>query len=455
MSHVHSVVKLQGTTNYDAWALKTKMLLIREGLWSVIEPPVTKTPEAKEEETEAKGALVVDPDKDQKALATIVLAMDDSLLDHASGATTARELWKTLKDLYSMKGFTAKYLLLKGLMSTTLSSSPSAEEFARSIKRFNQRLLNMGAKVENWVLVAVLLHNLGQPYDGFVSSTLQNVRDKEPDLDTVIAQLLDEERRRGSTETTTALYSKRRNKQATGKTCTHCKKAGHVRNDCWSLHPNKKPQGGQGRSNQRENDNKKAKPGGSSLMATSRRLGAGTTWYVDSCASEHMCSDRAVFTSLVRGSSTILLGDNSTLAVEGVGEVRMSWKRSNRKPFDANVTNVHFVPSLKTNLLSVSALLKKGCEVRFDQNGCHIYRDGEVIGLGKPEGDLFRLELASTTYALAAGQIEQVKPLEVWHRRFGHLGVTDVRKLESVTTGMQIQRGTAMTGVCGPCTQGK
>jgi hypothetical protein len=206
--------------------------------------------------------------------------------------------------------------------------------------------------------------------------------------------------------------------------------------------------------NQDKGSDGKARPGGTSLMAT-QRFGAGATWYVDSGASENMCSDRSPFTTLVKGGSSILLGDNSSLAVEGVGDVKMSMKRSNQDPFDANVTNVHYVPSLKTNLLSVSALLKKGCDVRFDQNGCHISRYGETIGHGQSEGNLFRLELVSTPYALAIGQREQVKPLEVWHRRFRHLGISDVKRLETLTTGMQIQRGTTMTRVCGPCMQGK
>ena len=37
-SHLHSVVKLKGSFNYETWAIKTQIVLIREGLWDAIEP---------------------------------------------------------------------------------------------------------------------------------------------------------------------------------------------------------------------------------------------------------------------------------------------------------------------------------------------------------------------------------------------------------------------------------
>ena len=37
-SHLHSVVKLKGFSNYETWAIKTQIVLIRKGLWDAIEP---------------------------------------------------------------------------------------------------------------------------------------------------------------------------------------------------------------------------------------------------------------------------------------------------------------------------------------------------------------------------------------------------------------------------------
>ena len=37
-SHLHSVVKLKESSNYETWAIKTQMVLIRKGFWDAIEP---------------------------------------------------------------------------------------------------------------------------------------------------------------------------------------------------------------------------------------------------------------------------------------------------------------------------------------------------------------------------------------------------------------------------------
>ena len=56
-------------------------------------------------------------------------------------------------------------------------------------------------------MTSILLHNLGESYDAFVASTLQAVRDTEPEFDTIVYQLLDEERRKQNRDST-ALFTK-------------------------------------------------------------------------------------------------------------------------------------------------------------------------------------------------------------------------------------------------------
>ena len=70
-----------------------------------------------------------------------------------------------------MKGYTSRYLLLKGLVTTTLALSTSVTEFIDSLKRNSRRLKDMGSLIPDWILTAVLLHNLGDLYDNFVRVT--------------------------------------------------------------------------------------------------------------------------------------------------------------------------------------------------------------------------------------------------------------------------------------------
>ena len=56
-------------------------------------------------------------------------------------------------------------------------------------------------------MTSILFHNLGESYDAFVASTLQAVRDTEPEFDTIVYQLLDEEQRKQNRDST-ALFTK-------------------------------------------------------------------------------------------------------------------------------------------------------------------------------------------------------------------------------------------------------
>ncbi len=130
-----SVPKLKGTENYDVWAMKAAQLLIREDLYDAIEP----TDEDRADKSFSK--------KDRQMRATIILTLDGAILEHAKGATTAKMLWKTLKGLFSFAGFSARHLLLQGLVKTSLGSHGSVTEFVEAIKRQGRQLKELDPMV--------------------------------------------------------------------------------------------------------------------------------------------------------------------------------------------------------------------------------------------------------------------------------------------------------------------
>ena len=83
--------------------------------------------------------------------------------------------------------------------------------------------------------------------------------------------------------------------------------------------------------------------------------------------------------------------------------------------------NVLFVPRLKKNLLSISALHAKGMMVDFVDVQVLMWPKGknfdDAIVIGEQEGGLYKLK----------GQPEQalvhdsVEPNELWHRRLAHV----------------------------------
>ena len=67
-------------------------------------------------------------------MATIILLLDNSLINYAIGILLAKTLWKTFKDLFSSQGFTTRHLLHKELATTTLANSKSVGDFIDSLK---------------------------------------------------------------------------------------------------------------------------------------------------------------------------------------------------------------------------------------------------------------------------------------------------------------------------------
>ncbi len=434
------VPKLKGTENYDVWAMKAAQLLIREDFYDAIEP----TDEDKADKSFSK--------KNRQARATIILTLDDAILEHAKRATTAKELWEPLKELFSLAGFSAHHLLLQGLVKTSLESHGSVTEFVEAVKRQGCQLKELDLTVPDWIFVSVLLHGLGDTYEVFVSSTIQSMRQKQPPApNEVISQLLDEERRRTGTETGTALLAKKRDKTVQ---CSYCKGGGHTQNTCWRLHPDLRPKKGQ-KIGKGKDDSKKKDEGKTKrvLVAHGKQDALPTTWYLDLGASEHVTSLEAMFSQLSRAKSSIHLGDDSVKEIVGTGQVDFTFLLPNSQTQSVTFTGVKYVPTMRYNLLSVSRLLNESCRVIFKDNGCKVFHEDILLAIGQQEGNLFRLAIKQN-HALVVQR--PVKPLSItlWHQQLGHLGLDLVKKTAEQVTRMKLDEATE-SQLCIACVEGK
>ncbi|KAI5386527.1 hypothetical protein KIW84_072889 [Lathyrus oleraceus] len=99
-------------------------------------------------------------------------------------------------------------------------------------------------------------------------------------------------------------------------------------------------------------------------------------WYLDTACSNHMCGDKKAFSDLDESfRSTIKFGDNSTVSVMGKGTIGIHTKKN----YVQTISNVLFVPDLKTNLLSVGQLQEKGYGIYVKNGVCRI--EDEKLGL--------------------------------------------------------------------------
>jgi hypothetical protein len=176
------------------------------------------------------------------------------------------------------------------------------------------------------------------------------------------------------------------------------------------------------------------------------------TWLIDSGVSKHMTGYKDSFLELVQKDSPhkVKLGDDYQYPIKGVREA--SYKLDFEKPMKKK--DVLYVPGLKKNLLSISALDEKGFRVAFIDGEVLMWPRGksidDAIMIGVQEGGLYKLKGHSVSSLVHT----TITPSELWHRRFAHIhykALSIVSKM--VTSLLEIQ--VDHEGICKGCAQGK
>ena len=127
-----SIKKLKGHANYLVWEVRAKAVLTKDGLFDAIIEPT---------------AAIVTETANGKALATILLSVEDGPLHQIRTETRAKTAWEKLQNLYSPKGFASEFLLCKQFFDNTLSKHKSMEEYVNIVKVLRDDLENKGIKL--------------------------------------------------------------------------------------------------------------------------------------------------------------------------------------------------------------------------------------------------------------------------------------------------------------------
>ena len=89
-------------------------------------------------------------------------------------------------------------------------------------------------------------------------------------------------------------------------------------------------------------------------------------WYLDSGCSKHMTRDRIKFITFdEKKTGNVTFGNHISRKIKGKGSVSLDNGRGKAQ-------DVLFVDGLKENLLSVSQMCDKGCEVLFRAQDCEV-----------------------------------------------------------------------------------
>ena len=159
-------------------------------------------------------------------------------------------------------------------------------------------------------------------------------------------------------------------------------------------------------------------------------------WIVDSGATDHITKDRGAFEEYRRipeGSKWIYVGNNSRVAVKGIGTCRLV--------LDGGKTlllhDVLFAPDIRRNIISVVVLMGLGYSWYFHDNVCDLVCNKSYIGSGQVSNGFIvistmcALNSFNESFSMVASTSNSSYENDVlkWHSRLGHIGSARMDRL--------------------------
>jgi len=144
-------------------------------------------------------------------------------------------------------------------------------------------------------------------------------------------------------------------------------------------------------------------------------------WWIDTGATRHVCSDKAIFSSLKASDAgeKLYMGNSATSTIEGEGT--MILKMTSGKNLTLN--NVLYVYDIYKNLVSGSLLNKHGFRILIESDKVILSKSGMFVGKGYLTEGLFKLNVMSVKddNEMKNSSAYLLESPNLWHARLGHV----------------------------------
>ncbi len=377
--------------------------------------------------------------------------------------------WDKLKELYGgATGSTTIFNLWINLTQACLDdSSPMAPQLAK-LNESRVALANASMGVTDTQYCLILLNALPSSYEVLASTILAAGLPSALKHTEISARIINEEGRRSSGSSSLNAARAAPIKGTKGKardhsnlTCHYCQKKGHIQPDC---RKKKKDEKDKEKKDKGSASGSGTKAVNSHVVETTASIqevnddmsvalyaASRSCWMMDSGATHHISPHHSDFKDFTPSKGTVRIGDSSTISQEGVGTVVFKSPQG----YSLTLSNVLYVPAVKTRFMSTRALAQKGAEITFSERAFQIAVNRQCVAKGYLDNNLYWLDAADLSLNTHIGN--SPKSLQIWHQRMGHMSFDTLkRRGPSALKGMDLDSSTmTVPTLCHGCEAGK
>lgn len=181
----------------------------------------------------------------------------------------------------------------------------------------------------------------------------------------------------------------------------------------------------------------------------------GTSWYLDSGATEHLVRDDTYVTNVKMLSEPVKIkvaktGQQLVALKSGEINVKTSVDGSTNQIV---IKGVLIVSGLEYNLLSVQKLDMNGFKIVFENSKAMIMKENKVIAIAVRKTKLYELTFSDDTEEVNICRAGH--SAELWHKRMGHISNSALTKLKELVDGIDFDITDEILGPCQYCVEGK
>eukprot|EP00253_Pinus_taeda_P006397 PITA_06397 len=448
--------KLREKADYHGWKMSIDLTLEDQGVLGhvrgdIVEPPSNARLAAR---NKWKNGEI-------KAKKIIWDSIDKCLVAYISDLHTSKEIYDKLVSLFKVNDANQVLFLRNKLREIKKGKDESMQAYFLRITEIKNDLLSIGESITDREMTLTTLGGLPSEWYVFRTTLLNN--NVIPSFKELMARCIQEETRVEEQEM--PLPKGHYARECPDRKDSHCDNDqnpshGNQRNEKFNS-KGKMNAGNQGRgqpfkkarnSKYESNtvDNKQAEFYLPAALSTSAPLDSMGIWLIDSGASRHFTGYKEVLYNLVEKETNleIVLGDDMKYPVKGASNVSLKLNQGNT----IHLQDVLYVPDLKKNLVSISAMEDKGYKVTFSDGKVRIWKNnvGDAFTLGFRVDSLYQVGGSP----LGVMSCDTTLQSELWHQRFAHLHYKALPDVRQMVTGMpefQVEK----EGVYPGCAEGK